>query len=927
MTLPIAERKPVTMIQLHFYLRYYTHYGEQMLLELYDSIDEKAPPSRIIPMDFISDDFCHAQVDLNERKVHEIHYQYVLRRSDGSLHREWDDQKKVELRGAKAGKWQLVDHWNEPSLLENTFLTAPFRQVFFPNSGETPIPTHAPRSTHAFRVKAVLLPPGQVVCLLGMGKALGDWNVHQPILLQQNGLWWETSLNLAGTVFPLSYKYGIWNTAEQKLVQYESGSNRILYSPDTAVQKTILHDGFARFPIEWRGAGVAIPVFSLRTKAGLGTGEFNDLIPLADWAASVGMRLIQLLPVNDTTATHTWTDSYPYAAISAFALHPLFCHIPEVLRYCQPADGGKKAASLMKKYHSAQKKLSDLPAVDYEGVMHQKWRMLKEIFNTVQTTFESDPAFLDYFENNRHWLVPYAAFCTLRDEYHSSDFHQWPTCSTYDEKTVMAMSAPDSPRKDAILFHYFVQFHLHLQLQAAVQHAHSRGLAIKGDIPIGIYRYSCDAWVAPDLYNMDEQAGAPPDDFAEAGQNWGFPTYNWHRMKQDGFLWWRQRFEQMSHYFDAFRIDHILGFFRIWSIPYAAVEGILGRFVPAIPVTQSEFHHRGIHIDPDRFCKPYITTDILNELFGESALTVSSQFLEKRADGRWMLREAYQTQRQLDNYFQQLPQDTYHQAIKAGLFRLVENVILIEDQQMPGSSFHFRFGMEKTRSFHDLDGHTKDILQSLYVDYFYRRQDDHWQQEALDKLPTLKRSTQMMICGEDLGMVPHCVPDVMKELSILSLEIQRMPKKAGDTFFHPKDAPYLSVVTPSTHDMSTIRGWWEEDRSLTQRFFNEIMGQWGNAPYFCEAWVNRNIVEQHLHSPAMWSIFQLQDLMGIDAGLRRENPHEERINIPSNPRHYWRYRMHISLSELQASESLNRDLTRMLVEAGRTAFSPHALNL
>lgn len=175
----------------------------------------------------------------------------------------------------------------------------------------------------------------------------------------------------------------------------------------------------------------------------------------------------------------------------------------------------------------------------------------------------------------------------------------------------------------------------------------------------------------------------------------------------------------------------------------------------------------------------------------------------------------------------------------------------------------------------------------------------------------------MLICGEDLGLVPGCVPHVMKQLGILSLEIQRMPKDAQYEFFQPVRAPYLSVVTPSTHDMSTIRGWWEEDPARTQRFYNNDLGQVGDAPATCEAWINRSIVLQHLFAPAMWAIFQLQDLLGSDSVLRRPNAAEERINVPANPKNYWKYRMHIPLEQLIKEKEFNDDLKRFVETAGR----------
>jgi 4-alpha-glucanotransferase len=175
----------------------------------------------------------------------------------------------------------------------------------------------------------------------------------------------------------------------------------------------------------------------------------------------------------------------------------------------------------------------------------------------------------------------------------------------------------------------------------------------------------------------------------------------------------------------------------------------------------------------------------------------------------------------------------------------------------------------------------------------------------------------MLICGEDLGMVPKTVPEVMNQLGILGLNVQRMPKDETQEFFHPAFAPYLSVVTPSTHDMSTIRSWWEEDREITQRFFNIQLGQEGDAPETCEAWVNKAIIIQHLYSPAMWSIFQLQDLMGMDPVIRREDHESERINVPAIANHFWRYRMHITLEQLLKETEFNDDLRKYVEASGR----------
>jgi 4-alpha-glucanotransferase len=414
---------------------------------------------------------------------------------------------------------------------------------------------------------------------------------------------------------------------------------------------------------------------------------------------------------------------------------------------------------------------------------------------------------------------------------------------------------------------------------------------------------------------MDTQAGAPPDDFAVKGQNWGFPTYNWKKMQEDNFSWWRKRFEQMSEYFDAFRIDHILGFFRIWSIPLHAIEGIMGKFVPAIAVHINEFNERNIYFDKKRYCEPFINNQVLDELFGGEAGTVKEIFLDQDNDS-WRLKDSFNTQRKIQEYFSN-GYNGNKQFLKEGLFVLCSNVILFEQAGSNGQEFHFRIAMEQTSSYTWLDDYTRSQLKDLCVNYFFERQDDFWKKEAMHKLPGLKQSTNMLVCGEDLGMVPHCVPEVMQQLGMLSLEIQRMPKKTGSEFFHPNTAPYMSVVTPSTHDMSTIRGWWEEDRTKTQRFYNQLLGHYGAAPYYCEPWINKAIIIQHLYSPAMWAIFQLQDLMGSDTEIRRQNPAEERINIPANPDHHWVYRMHHSLEELLKKSSFNEELKALVEKSGR----------
>jgi 4-alpha-glucanotransferase len=175
----------------------------------------------------------------------------------------------------------------------------------------------------------------------------------------------------------------------------------------------------------------------------------------------------------------------------------------------------------------------------------------------------------------------------------------------------------------------------------------------------------------------------------------------------------------------------------------------------------------------------------------------------------------------------------------------------------------------------------------------------------------------MLVCAEDLGMIPDCVPAVMSALQISSLEIQRMPKDPKAEFGNTYTYPYLSVCTTSTHDMGGIRQWWEEDREKTQHFFNNMLHEGGEAPFYAEPWVCDKIITLHLNSPAMLAIIPLQDLLSIDGNIRRENPLEEQINVPANPRHYWRYRMHLTMEQLMASDEYNTLLRNKIANSGR----------
>ncbi|HTB83550.1 MAG TPA: 4-alpha-glucanotransferase [Candidatus Sulfotelmatobacter sp.] len=886
-------------VNLTFRLRFVTQPGQSLALA-----GENPLPGHPVPMTFRDREHWEISIPLSPEVYNtRFNYSYVLRHGAAQA-TDWGQTRQLRRADFKAVELLVVDSWNTPAFYGNAFATAPFKNVLLAENftGHKFPPPKFP--THTFRVKAPLLQKNQTLCLLGEGAILGDWRTTNPVLLDRIAGEEELSvqLDLRAQKFPLVYKYGVFDVEKKSLVRFEAGANRELQDELARDKHTLVRDGFANLPDNtWRGAGVAVPVFSLRSENGFGTGEFLDLKPLADWGKQAGIKLIQLLPVNDTGATGTWRDSYPYAAISAFALHPLYLNLAAV------AD--KKNQKYLKPLEAGRVKLNRGKTLDYEAVMKLKLEFLRKIFPSQKAATFKTAEYKEFFAENRHWLEPYGAFCFLRDKHGTADFSKWPEHSKFDARKIAALTNNNSE----IAFHYFLQFHLHLQLTEAAAYAHKCGIVVKGDIAIGVFRHGVDAWQHPELFNLDLQAGAPPDPFAAKGQNWGFPTYNWPRMAADGFAWWKKRFAQMAYYFDAFRIDHILGFFRIWSSPAQAVEGILGYFVPAIPLEEKEFQDRGIHFDRARLTRPFITDGVLGEIFGHESDFIRREFLQPTGDDNWQLKPKFSTQRQVENHFAALEQNERNAKLKTGLFDLISDVILLE----AGGKLHFRFGMEQTASFKNLAPDQQAKLKDLYVDYFFRRQDEFWMREAMQKLPALKRVTKMLVCGEDLGMVPACVPEVMRDLGFLSLEIQRMPKNPAQEFSRPADAPYLSVVTPSTHDMSTIRGWWAEDRALTQKFFNRELGLPGEAPAGATPEIVEAVVRQHLASPAMWSVFQLQDLLGLDDRIRRKDVEAERINVPAVVQHYWCYRMHLTLEKLQREKKFNARLAQLLRENGR----------
>ena len=885
-----------------FNIEYRTSWGEEV------RIAGLLPES--IPMHTTDGIYWTADVELEVPKEGmTINYSYQIEQNQIIIRKEWDSfPRRLFLSGNSKKKYQIKDCWkNIPEQLY--YYSSAFTEALLahPDRAEIP-PCH--RKGLVIKAYAPRINKDYCLAICGNQKALGNWDPDKAIPMSDaNFPEWQIELDASKLKFPLEYKFILYHKEEKKADCWENNPNRYLADPELKTNETlVISDRYAYFDIPvWKGAGIAIPVFSLKSENSFGVGDFGDLKRMIDWAVSTQQKVIQILPINDTTMTHAWTDSYPYNSISIYAFHPMYADIKQM--------GTLKDKSAAAKFNKKQKELNGLPAMDYEAVNQTKWEYFRLIFKQEGEKVLASGEFGEFFNANKEWLQPYAVFSYLRDAFQTPNFREWPRHSVYNAQDIEKMCRPESVDYPHIALYYYIQFHLHLQLVAATKYAREHGVVLKGDIPIGISRNSVEAWTEPYYFNLNGQAGAPPDDFSVNGQNWGFPTYNWDVMEKDGYRWWMKRFQKMSEYFDAYRIDHILGFFRIWEIPMHAVHGLLGQFIPSIPMSREEIESYGLPFR-EEYLIPYIHESFLGQVFGPHTDYVKQTFLlPAETPGVYHMKPEFTTQREVESFFAG-KNDENSLWIRDGLYTLISDVLFVPDTKEK-DKYHPRIGIQRDFIFRSLNEQEQNAFNRLYDQYYYHRHNEFWRQQAMKKLPQLTQSTRMLVCGEDLGMIPDCVSSVMNDLRILSLEIQRMPKNPMHEFGYLNEYPYRSVCTISTHDMSTLRGWWEEDYLQTQRYYNTMLGHYGTAPTVATPELCEVVVRNHLKSNSILCILSLQDWLSIDGKWRNPNVQEERINVPSNPRNYWRYRMHLTLEQLMKAEELNDKIRELIKYTGR----------
>ena len=897
-------------MKLFFYLQYDTVFGQDLRLNIMGETTvkgDRASENTVYAMTTVDGKMWQCEIEL-EKAPKSINYFYSIDKWGKEERKEWQTvTHRLDMNVPNASEYKIYNRWTD--IPYDSFLYSSAFTDCVNRRHHEAVPTIKYEKTLRLIVRAPQLRKGERLYVTGESLCLGNWHADRALkMVEHNYNEWMVDMNV-DAFDEAETELKFIATTDNGDVLWETGYNRTLAIPEMANGEVRVEEmDQAFFEIcDRKLAGTLIPVFSLRTRGSFGVGDFGDLKMMIDWVAETHQKVLQVLPINDTTSTHTWTDSYPYSCISIFAIHPQFADLRQL-----PAVADKEKAAA---FEALREELNQLPQIDYERVNNAKIEYLRIIFEQEGGEVLKSAGFKAFLKESAHWLVPYAQYCHLRDTYGNVDFNTWKGHEVWHEKDRETLLNARTKEYKEVAFYYYVQYVLHVQMRAAHEYAMARGVILKGDIPIGVNRKGCDVWHEPHYFNLNLQAGAPPDSFSVNGQNWGFPTYNWARMLEDGCQWWLRRFQNMSKYFDAYRIDHVLGFFRIWATPTTCVHALQGQFAPSLAMTREEIESYGLHFQEKLFTTPFIARWVVDRVFGPHADAVVEKYLQHEHDDIFSLKPEYDTERKIEAAFvgKDGADDVW---VRDGLYALASDVLFVRDIN-DSNKFHPRITAQLNFMYEALVDSDKEKFNRLYNNYYYRRNNNFWYNEAMKKLPVLVQATRMLVCAEDLGMVPDCVAWVMNELRILSLELQQMPKDPSVRFGELWKNPYRSVCTLSTHDMPTLRQWWDEDMERTQDYYNSQLYRSGAAPHPLPGWLAKEIVVNQLACPSMLCVLLLQDWFAIDEKLRFADANAERINIPANPRHYWRYRMHLNIEDLIANKEYNDNIKELIRQTGR----------
>lgn len=632
--------------------------------------------------------------------------------------------------------------------------------------------------------------------------------------------------------------------------------------------------------------GLSIPVSALRTLESEGIGDFLDLIPFAQFVKKSGATLIQLLPVNDSGL-----QSSPYSSLSAFALHPVYIHLSAL-----PESKGfvNQIKDLKKRFDSAER-------IPYDIIVCEKLALLRAMYDKNKDAIIKSAACKKFIESNT-WLREYAAYSLLKSKNNNAHWQFWPEFVNPSFSDIEKIWA-DKKNTEDLYFYVWMQKAAEEQFVLAGTALSEIGVELKGDLPILMNDDSADVWAKRNFFKRDRTAGAPPDMFASLGQNWGFPVYDWDALKEDAYSFWIDRLKQADKFYSAFRIDHVLGFFRIWSLSSHDYSGYLGNFLPSVGISRRDLVALGFDSSRIRWLsEPHIRSSSLYEaLYGEDNIEAKVKDVETVALERignediFLFKKAIRGEKDIDAL-------SIVPKAKEFLSSAWRNRVLLECEP---DTFVPTWSYWDTTAFPTLSHVEKNALEALFA-HTRSEAEFLWEKNGKELIAMMTSATKMLPCAEDLGAVPACVPKVLFELGVLGLRIVRWARnwsQAGEPYIKLSDYPYLSVCTPSCHDTSTLREWWNTEAGKYE-FWNFLGGK-GNCPEQYTSETAAFVLGELAKGNSRILMLQLQDALALSPKYYNVKAEDERINVPGSWNHInWTYRMRVTIEELLDDDDL-----------------------
>ena len=666
-------------------------------------------------------------------------------------------------------------------------------------------------------------------------------------------------------------------------------------------------DGLRKHVVNKRQLGVVIPVGALRGKGSMGVGEFSDLADFIPLCKKMKLGLIQLLPVNDTGY-----ESSPYSSLTAFGLHPLYLRIEDLEEF-------KNAGPLAKvKMAEARETHQKAARFSHYQILKLKMDILHSVYGASKTFISQKAApggALALWIEQNPWVKEYAVYRRLKEVNGEKSWRQWPEYQQVSPEDIEALWNSEKLREEH-LFWAWLQAALDSQFSKAAAAIREAGIILEGDLPILMNEDSCDVWAHPEIFTQELSAGAPPDMYSPEGQNWGFPIYNWEAQEKDNYAWWRKRLAAAGKYYQAYRIDHVLGFFRIWASSRADYSSALGRYIPYTPITARDLKKLGFDKSRIRWAAyPHIPTGELwdalrnnwGDLFNEADIAAAANKIFSRALSRigkedlWLFKKKIKGEKDIDAL-------GLHPAIRGYLFQAWNNRIFLEYEK--GKFFPVWY-YRNSRAWNTFSEEEKRNLEAL-IERRRVKSEKVWEARGKKLLSVLVESSPMLPCAEDLGAVPACVPKVLGKLKILGLRVVRWHRRweeDGQPYVPFEEYPELSVCTAAVHDSSTVREWWE--REANQEQFAGFIGV-PSLPKMYNPGAAKTILSKAAAARSRFRVFQIQDLLHLSNKWYAQDPASERVNVPGTSNGFnWTYRLPAGFDEIARDKELIRAVAEL----------------